>query len=148
VSTNKPEYWRKLIAEQEGGGQEVRPFCRESGITEPSFYYWRKRLRKCEPVRFALLEPRPADTGGTISALELVLTSISFQQKVYQLILLERLELLPAVDDGSSVDFLDAFAYPGFEFCERLDPDMAQKASRHFAEQSLDDIQPGAMLRR
>jgi hypothetical protein len=75
VSNSKREYWRKLIAEQEGGGQKVRPFCRESGITEPSFYYWRKRLRKCEPVRFALLEPRPADTGGTISALELVLTS-------------------------------------------------------------------------
>jgi hypothetical protein len=75
VSTSKPEYWRKLIAEQEGRGQKVRPFCRERGITEPSFYYWRKRLGKCESVQFALLETRPTDTAGTSSAFELVLTS-------------------------------------------------------------------------
>jgi len=75
VSTSKPEYWRKLIAEQEGGGRKVRPFCRERGITEPSFYYWRKRLRKCETVQFALLETRPTDTGSVTSTFELVLTS-------------------------------------------------------------------------
>jgi transposase-like protein len=75
VSTSKPEYWRKLIAEQEGGGQKVRPFCRERGITEPSFYYWRKRLRKRESVQFALLETRPTVTGSAISAFELVLTN-------------------------------------------------------------------------
>lgn len=75
MSTSKPEYWRKLIAEQEGGGQKVRPFCSERGITEASFYYWRKRLRKRESVQFALLETRPTDTGITTSAFELVLTS-------------------------------------------------------------------------
>lgn len=75
MSTGKPEYWRKLIAEQEGGGQKVRPFCRERGITEPSFYYWRKRLQKRESVQFALVEAGPRDTGSTTSAFELVLTS-------------------------------------------------------------------------
>jgi transposase-like protein len=75
MSTGKPEYWRKLIAEQEGGGQKVGPFCRERGITEPSFYYWRKRLQKRESVQFALLETRPTDTGSTTCAFELVLTS-------------------------------------------------------------------------
>jgi transposase-like protein len=73
VSETKPKYWSKLIAEQEAGGQNVRPFCRERGIGEPSFYYWRKRLRKSETVRFALLETTTADTGSTASALELVL---------------------------------------------------------------------------
>ena len=75
MSTSKPEYWRKLIAEQEGGEQRVRPFCRERGITEPSFYYWRKRLRKRETVQFALLETKPTDTGSVTSTFELVLTS-------------------------------------------------------------------------
>ncbi len=75
MSTSKPEYWRNLIAEQAGGGQKVRPFCRERGITEPSFYYWRKRLRKRESVQFALLETRPADSGNTTPAFELLLTS-------------------------------------------------------------------------
>jgi transposase-like protein len=75
VGTGKPEYWRKLIAEQEGGGQKVGAFCRERGITEASFYYWRKRLRKRESVQFALLETKPTDTGRTTSAFELLLTS-------------------------------------------------------------------------
>jgi hypothetical protein len=73
VSETKPKYWSKLIAEQEAGGQKVRRFCRERGIGEPAFYYWRKRLRTSGMVRFALLDTAPADTGSTASALELVL---------------------------------------------------------------------------
>ncbi len=72
MSETKPKYWSKLIAEQEASGQKVRPFCRERGIGEPSFYYWRKRLRKSDTVRFALIATTPADTS-TASALELVL---------------------------------------------------------------------------
>ena len=75
MSTSKPEYWRKLIAEQEGGGHKVRPFCVERGITEPSFYYWRKRLRERESVQFALIETGPTDSGSTSPAFELVLAS-------------------------------------------------------------------------
>ena len=73
MSETKREHWSKLIAEQQASGKAVRPFCRERGIGEPSFYYWRKRLRKSDTVRFALLETAPADTGSTASALELVL---------------------------------------------------------------------------
>ena len=54
-------YWREQIAEQERSGIPVQQFCKERGITEQSFYVWRKRLRKQEPARFALVEtpPRP-----------------------------------------------------------------------------------------
>ena len=63
-----------MIAEQEGSGQAVRPFCRERGIGEHSFYQWRKRLQESSPVRFALLEPKAAMTDKA-SALELVLST-------------------------------------------------------------------------
>jgi hypothetical protein len=46
------------------------------------------------------------------------------------------------VNDGRSIDFLDAFEDSGFQFIEGLDSDMAQKASCHLAEQGLDDVQP------
>ena len=69
----KRKYWSRILAEQEAGGQKVRPFCRERGIGEPSFYYWRKRLRRIETVRFALIETTPTATGNRDSALELVL---------------------------------------------------------------------------
>ena len=31
-------------------------FCREHGVSDQSFYNWRKRLSESEPVRFALVE--------------------------------------------------------------------------------------------
>ncbi len=70
---NKGKYWSKLIAEQKASGQKARPFCRERGIPEYSFYKWRRRLRESEPVRFALLETAPAPSASPESALELVL---------------------------------------------------------------------------
>ena len=53
------EYWRERIAEQERSGMSVHQFCEEQGLTEPSFYFWRKRLRKKQPMRFALVEAGP-----------------------------------------------------------------------------------------
>jgi transposase-like protein len=74
VSESKRECWSKLIAEQQTSRQPVRPFCRERGITEPSFYYWRKRLRKNGTVRFALLETKAA-TADAAPTIELVLST-------------------------------------------------------------------------
>jgi transposase len=72
----KSEEWRERIAAQEQSGVSVKQFCEEQGFTEQSFYFWRKRLRRQTPLRFALVE-----TGGTVrdraaeAALELVLTT-------------------------------------------------------------------------
>jgi putative transposase len=70
VTDPKCEYWSKLIAEQEAGGQTIRAFCQERGIGVHSFYFWRKRLGKSEPVRFALLK-----TVASAAPLELILAS-------------------------------------------------------------------------
>ena len=75
MAETRREYWSKLIAAQEASGQTVRQLCRERGIGEPSFYWWRKRLREKPAVRFALLDTTPASAGSTASALELVLTN-------------------------------------------------------------------------
>lgn len=52
----RDEYWREKIAAQERSGRPVQQFCKEQGLNNPSFYYWRKRLRQQTPVRFALVE--------------------------------------------------------------------------------------------
>ena len=49
-------------------------FCKEQGLTEQSFYFWRRRLREQEPVRFALIE-RGAAQPAAEQALELVLVT-------------------------------------------------------------------------
>ena len=75
MSETKRRYWTKLIAEQEASGQRARPFCREHGIGEHSFYHWRRRLRQDGKVRFALLGTAAPVAACADAALELVLRS-------------------------------------------------------------------------
>lgn len=42
--TGKEAFWRKMLKEQAGSGQNVRAFCRAHGLTEPSFYAWRRAI--------------------------------------------------------------------------------------------------------
>lgn len=54
----------------------MKQFCKEQGLTEYSFYAWRKRLKQTGPVRFALVERRPRpQEPGTGASLELVLAT-------------------------------------------------------------------------
>ena len=72
----RSEYWRERITEQERSGVSVPRFCEEQGLTEQSFYVWRKRLRKQQPMRFALVETGPArQQRATELDLELVLAT-------------------------------------------------------------------------
>jgi hypothetical protein len=73
LGRDRCEYWRALIGEQEQSGLSVARFCKERGISEQSFYVWRKRLRREDPVRFALVETglRPQQPEAT-PALELI----------------------------------------------------------------------------
>jgi hypothetical protein len=73
VTESKPKYWANLIAEQESSEQKIGPFCRDRAISEPSFYYWRSRLRKSTPVRFAVIETAPPVVSRPAWGLELVL---------------------------------------------------------------------------
>ena len=72
----KADEWAERIAAQRRSGMSVKQFCKEKGLTEYSFYAWRKRLQQCGPVRFALVErnarqkERPAE-----AVLELVLAT-------------------------------------------------------------------------
>jgi len=55
------ELWRERIAQHEKSGQPIRAFCRERGLSEPAFYWWRQRLRTGNhPVAFALVQRKPA----------------------------------------------------------------------------------------
>ena len=77
TATNpKAEEWAERIGTQQRSGISVKQFCQERGLTEYSFYAWRKRVRDKGPVRFALVErggPRQELPAGAV--LELVLTT-------------------------------------------------------------------------
>ena len=72
---SRSEDWRAWLAAQSQSGVSVKQFCAQQGLTEQSFYYWRKRLQTGAPMRFALVEAEPRRAPAEHIALELVLTT-------------------------------------------------------------------------
>jgi hypothetical protein len=51
------EEWRQIIDGQQTSGLTVAAYCQERGITQGSFYTWKRRLRSpAKPIRL----PKPA----------------------------------------------------------------------------------------
>ncbi len=73
---SKADEWAVRIAVQQRSGMSVKQFCKEHGLTEYSFYAWRKRLQERGPVRFALVERNARQQERQAEAvLELVLAT-------------------------------------------------------------------------
>src|SRR5438132_4806154 len=71
VSTRQKR-WAELIRQQGQSKLSVSAFCRDHGVSDQSFYNWRKRLSGSEPVRFALVEANPPVTKDSLPV-ELIL---------------------------------------------------------------------------
>src|SRR5437868_5350753 len=73
---NRPrrEYWREVISEHDRSGLTVHAFCIQRGLTEASFYNWRKQLRGNAPLSFALVE-RTDSRNGRNAPVEVMLAS-------------------------------------------------------------------------
>jgi hypothetical protein len=75
-ATTKNDQWRERVAEQARSGLSVKQYCKQQGLTECSFYAWRKRLRGSGPVRFALVDRGAVRQERTTEgSLELVLAT-------------------------------------------------------------------------
>jgi transposase-like protein len=93
----KADQWAERIGAQQRSGVSVKQFCKEHGVTEYSFYAWRKRLQQTGPVRFALVERRPRPQAPAVeAALELMLPTG------------ERLRISAGVDAATLRTVLDA----------------------------------------
>ena len=40
--------WREILKRQAGSGLSIREFCATEGVSQPSFYAWRKKIRERE----------------------------------------------------------------------------------------------------
>jgi transposase-like protein len=45
-SGEREAFWRAELARQAASGLSVRRFCQERGLSEPSFYAWRRTLQE------------------------------------------------------------------------------------------------------
>ena len=45
---DKAARWREILSRQAGSGLSIRQFCAREGVSEPSFFAWRKKLGERE----------------------------------------------------------------------------------------------------
>jgi transposase-like protein len=76
---HEPEqFWRELIDRQRRSGQSIAAFCRTHGISQPSFFSWRKRLRlysDAPPSPFVPVQIDLASPLAHAAPIEIVLRS-------------------------------------------------------------------------
>lgn len=82
TETDQRQFWQMAIEAWQAGGLSVRQFCKQEGLSEPSFYMWRKRLKKSsdpKPDHSMDYSPEPfiqvSLPDGSSGGLELVLSS-------------------------------------------------------------------------
>jgi hypothetical protein len=77
--TNKERFWRRQMRRWRTSGLSARAYCAEQGLSEPSFYAWRRRLAEREATaQFVPLTVTPevriaTEVDGSAGAVELVL---------------------------------------------------------------------------
>jgi hypothetical protein len=49
-SESKEQLWRETLRRFADSGQSVRAFCIAQGVSEPSFYFWKRRLARRQPT--------------------------------------------------------------------------------------------------
>ena len=68
--------WREILNRQADSGLSVRKFCATEGISEPSFYAWRKKLRQRDNhdprLRKARRRTAASDNGGLFVPVKLL----------------------------------------------------------------------------
>ncbi len=47
----KERYWRRLLRQWQRSGQTGRDFCADHGLSEPSFYGWRREIARRDQER-------------------------------------------------------------------------------------------------
>jgi hypothetical protein len=62
--------WRTIIQEHQASGLPVAQYCRERGVSQPSFFAWRRRLRHAGIARSSppFIEARVRSEVGDVSA--------------------------------------------------------------------------------
>jgi len=79
--TDQRQFWQMAIETWQSGGLSVRQFCQQEGLSEASFYAWRKKLIKTQlpVIKKEEVKPEPfiqvSIPSGPPVSLELALAS-------------------------------------------------------------------------
>lgn len=74
--SEREQFWRRVIREQQQSGISIKAFCQSRGVSQPAYFVWRKRLaldkRTNAPSGFVPIHVAP-DTPVRSSGVEIVL---------------------------------------------------------------------------
>jgi len=70
--TDQQQFWQMVLETFKSSGLYIRQFCKQEGLSEPSFYAWRKRLTQVDESDPFIQVSLPTEQHG---GLELVLSS-------------------------------------------------------------------------
>lgn len=60
----RQSYWEEVVRRCAEGGQSVRAFCRDEGLRESAFYFWRRKLARRSHPADAVSGSRPQARPG------------------------------------------------------------------------------------
>jgi transposase len=71
----KEQQWRRWIDQWRASGLSVGAFCTRHGLTQPSFYAWRRRLQRqdAEPPAFVPVRVVPDDAPAADGRVDVLL---------------------------------------------------------------------------
>jgi len=59
-------HWAGIAQERKESGLGVRAFCSSTGITESSYYYWQRKMRKAACEGLAIVPDKIMDTASSV----------------------------------------------------------------------------------
>jgi hypothetical protein len=59
--------WRELLAAQASSGLSIKAFCAARGLTDATFYNWRKRLQSVEDIKEVIFRPISIESPQAVS---------------------------------------------------------------------------------
>ena len=91
----KEAYWRKQLRRQQAAGLSVREYCREQGLIESAFYFWRREIQRrdrqvqAEPAFVPIVVEAPAESAieVTLASGHVVRVRAGFDEKTLQQLL-------------------------------------------------------------
>jgi len=70
-SAGKEQYWRRIVEGHAGSQESVREWCDRHGVSEPSFYAWRRELAKRDAAGGPALLPVTITSSAAQAPLEI-----------------------------------------------------------------------------
>ena len=75
---SKERFWRQMLRRWRRSGLTIRAFCELHRLAEPSFYFWRRTIARCDQARVADQAAPPLPTFVPVqvvatAAIEIVL---------------------------------------------------------------------------